>query len=416
MRRLTAVVLGLVLLALPAGAQIPSARLAGVWEGSLKGGRGDQPIAMVVRPRGDHGFVGLLYLGGAELAPIESGVATVDSIYFVSAAYPIAGRIDGVQLACELRVPHGAVHAFTMRHTIADTTALPSGVKAGPSPNTTAVPLAPDSVYLAHAVPLGPTSSVDPCLAHGTLLLVGGGSTQPDIMARLLALAGGAARARILDIPTAAMPSPSDARHLAETMAGRIGVSHVGTLHTSSRDTANADAFVAPLQQATGVWIDGGEGEALLHSYLGTRTERELIALLARGGVVGGTSAGALIWGSRTMSFHAGASNQWAMMQPENLVIGNFHEAAFGLLRNVLIAPHFTEFKLKPSAEKLVAAYPGLLVIGIDQDTALEVHGTVGTVLGRETVTIYDGRPHDGSAALVLKAGDRYDLVRRVVL
>lgn len=415
MQLMTIALLTLLALASATRTQGAPAPIAGVWEGSLHGGRGVQPIAIVLRPRGDRGFAGMMYLDGGEFAPIESGVVWGDSIRYVSGAYPVRGRVDGRQLACELRVPHGAGHPFTLQHTSADTTALPSSYRPGPSWNTTPVPTAPDSVSRAYVVPAGSVSSVDPCLERGTLLLVGGGATQPDIAARFVALAGGDDRAHILDIPTAGLPDPIDVHNRADAIARALGVSSVGVLHTASRDTANTEAFVAPLHQATGVWIDGGEGGELLHSYLGTRTERELKALLARGGVVGGTSAGAIIWGSRAMLFRAGGSNQWAMMQPENLLLGNFHDAAIGLLRNVLIAPHFTEFKLRPSADKLVANSPGLLLIGIDQDTALEVHGTIGSVLGRETVIIFDGKPHVGGA-LVLKAGDRYDLVHRVQL
>ena len=52
------------------------------------------------------------------------------------------------------------------------------------------------------------------------------------------------------------------------------------------------------LRDATGVWIPGGRQWRLVDSYLNTRTHRELQRVLERGGVVGGTSAGASILGS----------------------------------------------------------------------------------------------------------------------
>ena len=68
-------------------------------------------------------------------------------------------------------------------------------------------------------------------------------------------------------------------------MARLLGASHEQVLHTFSLREADSEAFVAPPRSATGVWIDGGESSYLLNAYMGTRTERELVALLERGGV-----------------------------------------------------------------------------------------------------------------------------------
>ncbi|HEV2105634.1 MAG TPA: hypothetical protein VGU27_07865 [Candidatus Eisenbacteria bacterium] len=56
-------------------------------------------------------------------------------------------------------------------------------------------------------------------------------------------------------------------------------------------------------------------------------------------------------------------------------------------------------------------ATPGLLGIGVDEATALEVHDGVGRVLGRGTVTIYPGTTAAPPARL--HDGTRYDLLRR---
>jgi len=71
-------------------------------------------------------------------------------------------------------------------------------------------------------------------------------------------------------------------------------------LHTRSRDKANTTEFVAPLRHATAVWFEGGQQSRLAAAYVGTEVERELYAMSDRGGVIGGTSAGAAIM-SRVM-------------------------------------------------------------------------------------------------------------------
>ena len=61
-------------------------------------------------------------------------------------------------------------------------------------------------------------------------------------------------------------------------------------------EQANDAEFVRPLAEATGVWFGGGDQVVLTEAYLGTEVERQLEgAVLARGGVIGGTSAGAAV-------------------------------------------------------------------------------------------------------------------------
>ncbi|PYU42209.1 MAG: hypothetical protein DMG54_16885 [Acidobacteria bacterium] len=68
----------------------------------------------------------------------------------------------------------------------------------------------------------------------------------------------------------------------------------------TQKDRVKADSaeFVAPLKQATFVFIDGGRQWRLADAYLGTRVERELRNVLKRGGVIAGNSAGASILAS----------------------------------------------------------------------------------------------------------------------
>ena len=73
------------------------------------------------------------------------------------------------------------------------------------------------------------------------------------------------------------------------------GAASVQLFHTRSREQANDAEFVRPLTEATGVWFGGGRQSYLTEAYLGTEVERQLKALLDRGGVIGGTSAGAAV-------------------------------------------------------------------------------------------------------------------------
>lgn len=140
---------------------------------------------------------------------------------------------------------------------------------------------------------------IDPAGLRGSLVIVGGGEQPDAVNEKFVELAGGK-EARIVVIPTASdsanevIADPERAAKLAEFWKAH-GAAEVQVLHTRSKEKANEDAFVEPLKKATGVWFGGGDQTKIAEAYLGTAVERELLAAVARGGVVGGTSAGAAI-------------------------------------------------------------------------------------------------------------------------
>ena len=151
---------------------------------------------------------------------------------------------------------------------------------------------------LAQTTAAPPDPVVGP--ARGALLVAGGGELGVEIWDRFVELAGGE-DARIVVIPTAA-----DDRDLPYGWRGFDALREAGggqlvLLHTRNPNEANLESFAVPLQNATGVWLPGGRPWCLVDAYLRTRVHEELFALLDRGGVVGGTSAGASIQGSLLM-------------------------------------------------------------------------------------------------------------------
>ena len=94
-------------------------------------------------------------------------------------------------------------------------------------------------------------------------------------------------------IPTAGARYGSHDGWTAIEELQKAGVEKLEILHTRSRSVADLAAFAAPLKEATGVWFSGGRQFRLVDVYLETETHAELQAVLDRGGVVGGNSAGA---------------------------------------------------------------------------------------------------------------------------
>jgi cyanophycinase len=254
------------------------------------------------------------------------------------------------------------------------------------------------AMFLATAGAQGPAAPIDPMGVPGTRILGGGGKLPTGVYERFLELAGGK-QGHIVLIPTATAACDTEAEQQA--ILTRWRTDHPGyeftLLHTRDRAIADREDFTAPLRAATGVWISGGAQKRIADAYLGTRTERELQALLARGGVIGGTSAGTAIQ-TRTMI-------QEGMEDP-------IVATGFDFVPGAISDQHFLRRKRLPRLLKVLAAHPGHFGIGVDEGTAVEVHGRELRVLGASKALFVlpaaAGRPE---RVLELAAGDRQDLV-----
>jgi cyanophycinase len=235
----------------------------------------------------------------------------------------------------------------------------------------------------------------------GTLIIAGGGALGREIVGRFIALAGGK-DAEIVVIPTAGGEAKYGPDCDCLKMFKALGATHLTVLHTADRQEADSAAFVAPLKTARAVWFVGGRQWHLVDSYLGTKAETEIKAVLARGGVVGGTSAGASIQASYMV--RGAKSGNEVMMAPG-------YEQGFGLITGAAVDQHVTARHREGDLDAVVTAHPDLLGIGIDQSTAIEVTRDAFKVIGVGHVFIHDGREQpNGGHYYLLSAGDRFDL------
>ena len=248
----------------------------------------------------------------------------------------------------------------------------------------------------AQAADVGPS--------NGYLVIVGGAMQDPAIFGRFLNLAGG------LDAPILIIPTAGGGENYNQYWRGlrrykEAGAKNITLLHTRDRAVADSEEFVRPIQKARGVFFTGGRQWRLADSYLNTRTHRELLALLDRGGVIGGSSAGATIQGS----FLARGDTKG------NTVMIGDHVEGLGFLRNAAIDQHLLKRNRQFDLIEIIEKYPELLGIGIDEDTAIVVQGDRFEVVGQGYVAIYDYNkliPPNGHFYF-LAPGDRFDLKKR---
>ncbi len=247
-----------------------------------------------------------------------------------------------------------------------------------------------------------PAQEVGP--ASGALVIVGGAMRDPAIVQRFLDLAGGA-DAPIVVIPTAGGGEEYDQFWTGLRPFKAQGATNLTVLHTTDRAEADTDAFVAPIRAARGVWFGGGRQWRLADSYLGTKVHEEVWELLGRGGVIGGSSAGATIQGS----YLARGDTR------TNTVMMGDHVDGLALLKDVAIDQHLLQRNRQFDLIEIIEAHPNLLGIGIDENTAIVVTGDDFEVIGQSYVAIYDYERQldSGGKFYFLAPGDRYDLAAR---
>ena len=238
----------------------------------------------------------------------------------------------------------------------------------------------------------------------GTLVIVGGNMSDPAIVKRFIDLAGGPT-APIVIIPTAGENDDYDEYNSGLRLWRENGATHLTVVHTRDKKVADTEAFVKPIRAARGVFFQGGRQWRLADSYLNTLTHRELTALLARGGVIGGSSAGASILTSFMVRGDTKSNEK---------MIGD-HTVGLGFLKNAAVDQHLLRRNRQFDMLEVIDKYPELLGIGLDENTAIVVEGDRFDVIGQSYAVVYSNKPVAGASGrfYFLGAGDRFDMKER---
>ncbi len=253
-----------------------------------------------------------------------------------------------------------------------------------------------------------PAEPGKPIVGTGTLIIVGGGGMPKGLMNRFIELAGGK-DASIVVIPISTPdPLPADSRLTGSFL--RAGAKKVTVLRGRTPKSVNDAASLKALRRATGIWFGGGRQWRFIDAYEGTEAAKLMHDVLRRGGVIGGSSAGASIQGE-----YMARGNP---LGPRDIMADGY-ERGLNFLPGVAIDQHFSQRKRQKDLASLVDRYQQLLGIGIDESTAIVVTGHTAEVVGRYSVHFYDrgkpveeGKPDHES----VHPGGKYDLVDRKIL
>ncbi len=226
---------------------------------------------------------------------------------------------------------------------------------------------------------------------RGPVALVGAGEFL-DTMAefdRGLLAATGRQRPRVVILPTA---SANDGEAIFQGWADR-GVAHFSTLGAEVepvlvRDAAEGHdpAALQAVGEADLVYLSGGDPRHLLRVLHDSPLGAALAAANARGAVMAGCSAGAMVLVGRSMGF-------WSLPRvPFPMPFPMRWQPALGLAEGIIVLPHYNAVPEAFSACIALQAPRGAIAFGIDEHTAVVGRDGAWQVHGMGRITVWRGR------------------------
>ncbi|TCP55423.1 cyanophycinase [Tumebacillus sp. BK434] len=244
---------------------------------------------------------------------------------------------------------------------------------------------------------------------NGKLVLAGGALREDnaEVYGKIVELAGGVGRAKIGIVTAASEPEEAEANgaYYQELFCARYGVREAEwiPLHAGQIGRRDDAALLELVQTRTGYFFGGGDQSkivaCLLHEdHTDSRAMAVIRARFAKGALVAGTSAGAVVQSVGPM-VTGGAGSDDVTWNPRG---------GLGLFPYGLLDSHFSERRRLARMLHLAEATGWQRVYGIDEDTALVVQEGQGTVLGANRLVVADLR--DGGAVRLYAGGERLEL------
>ncbi|NUN70466.1 MAG: Type 1 glutamine amidotransferase-like domain-containing protein [Bacteroidetes bacterium] len=192
-----------------------------------------------------------------------------------------------------------------------------------------------------------------------------------------------------------------------------LGADTASSLVISTTQAANDSAVYRAILKADGLFLRGGDQYQYVSKWKGTLAEQAIREVFQRGGVVGGTSAGAAVLSQLIFDARlASVDPRTALRNPSAAGI-TFTEGFLGFAPGLLADTHFFERGRISRLAAMVAMYrlqsgKDITGAGIDYNTALAV-GPDGKaeVMGAGTVTLLRNLP---STSFVLKSAEQFSL------
>jgi cyanophycinase len=192
----------------------------------------------------------------------------------------------------------------------------------------------------------------------------------------------GGKKARIVILPQASARRDTGREYVE--MFKDFGAKEAVSLEFRKRAEAGTAGQIQAIRKASAIFLSGGTQMRISAVIGGTPLEAELFAAYRRGCIVGGTSAGASILSKTMIAYGRGGPT------PRERIVQ--FSAGLGFTDRFIFDQHFRQRDRLGRLIYAVSSHPGVLGVGIDEDTAAIVEDDARlTVVGSGAVTLVDG-------------------------
>ncbi|RZK53547.1 MAG: cyanophycinase [Pedobacter sp.] len=165
----------------------------------------------------------------------------------------------------------------------------------------------------------------------------------------------------------------------------QLDVHNVGVMNIGSREEANKPEYAERIKLADVIIFTGGDQLRLTSIFGGTEIHRVLLDKYQNTEfVIAGTSAGAAA-SSKNMIYQG--SSKDALLKGEVKITGGL-----GFIDDVIVDTHFVQRGRIGRLLYAAASNPGILGIGLGEDTGLYIQGNTMEAIGSGMVILVDGR------------------------
>jgi cyanophycinase len=220
--------------------------------------------------------------------------------------------------------------------------------------------------------------------AKGNLFIIGGGNRSGALMKEMLNTAALKANDYIIVLPMASEIPDSGFKSMA-TQLKKLDQNNVRNFNFSKHDV-NDKKWVDSLVGAKLIYILGGDQSRFMKSVLNTPVYTAIHKAYQNGATIAGTSAGAAVMSKYMITgkqlLDTVYKETFNKLWDKNIEFTQ----GMGLLENTIIDQHFLKRNRYNRLISALAAHPDLVCVGIDESTAIIVHGNKATVAGESQV------------------------------
>lgn len=264
------------------------------------------------------------------------------------------------------------------------------------------------------------TKRVARARGNGTLIIIGGHEDKEDECEILREVVRRAAGGKIV-VVTVASEEPEELWVEYRKCFKKLGVKRVERLDLEDAAQSRKINLEKVFKGTKALFFTGGDQLKITTKIAGSPLMDCLMAFFENGGTIAGTSAGAAALGN--IMFVGGGSD-------ESLKVGSWKMApALGFHDNILIDNHFAERGRVGRLLAAVSLNPGMVGMGIDENTAAIAHKDKLQVIGENGIYMICGKDmtytnaavampgqtlsvHD-TIVHILSPGERYDFTKR---